>query len=108
MRRRSRGWPTPGRPGRETTSPSDAVGTHRRIVCETPGVLYERADAECGVGLEGDVITTNDVAAFEYKEDDVHGRIIGSYKSTHAIPKFRARLAYFGVERAWGEAMRQI
>jgi len=60
------------------------------------------------VGLEGDVITTNDVAAFEYKEDDVHGRIIGSYKSTHAIPKFRARLAYFGVERAWGEAMRQI
>ena len=60
------------------------------------------------VGLEGDVITTNDVAAFEYKEDDVHGRIVGSYKSTHAIPKFRARLAYFGVERAWGEAMRQI
>jgi len=60
------------------------------------------------VGLEGEVITTNDIAAFEYKEDDVHGRITGTYKSTHAIPKFRARLAYFGLERAWTEAMRQI
>src|SRR6516162_1596815 len=27
------------------------------------------------IGLEGDVITTNDIAAFEYKEEDVHGRI---------------------------------
>src|SRR5690242_4901598 len=40
------------------------------------------------IGLEGDVITTNDIAAFEYKEEDVHGRILGSYSSTHAIPKF--------------------
>jgi len=60
------------------------------------------------IGLEGDVITTNDIAAFEYKEEDVHGRITGTYKSTHAIPKFRARLAYFGLERAWAEAMSQI
>src|SRR6201987_2386419 len=60
------------------------------------------------VGLEGDVITTNDTAAFEYKEEDVHGRIVGTYRSTNAIPKFKSRLVYYGLDRAWAEAMRQI
>ncbi|MCP1756881.1 pilus assembly protein CpaF [Bradyrhizobium elkanii] len=60
------------------------------------------------VGLEGEVITTNDIAVFEYKEEDVHGRIQGVYKSTNAVPKFKSRLAYYGLERAWAEAMAQI
>ncbi|WP_172648094.1 CpaF family protein [Bradyrhizobium elkanii] len=60
------------------------------------------------VGLEGEVITTNDIAMFEYKEEDVHGRIQGVYKSTNAVPKFKSRLAYYGLERAWAEAMAQI
>jgi pilus assembly protein CpaF len=60
------------------------------------------------IGLEGDVITTNDIAAFEYQEEDVHGRISGSYKSSLAIPKFKSRLVYYGLDRAWDEAMRQI
>jgi pilus assembly protein CpaF len=58
--------------------------------------------------LETDVITTNDIAAFEFKEEDVHGRLSGNYRSTHAIPKFKSRLVYYGLERAWAEAMRQI
>ena len=60
------------------------------------------------IGLEGDVITTNDIAAFEYKDEDVHGRISGIYKSTHAVPKFKSRLVYYGLDRAWADAMRQI
>jgi pilus assembly protein CpaF len=60
------------------------------------------------IGLEGEVITTNDIAAFEYKEEDVHGRIVGAYKSAQAVPKLKIRLAYFGFDRAWTEAMRQI
>lgn len=60
------------------------------------------------VGLEGDVITTNDIAVFEYKEEDVHGRIQGAYKSNKAVPKFKSRLVYFGLERAWAEAMEHI
>ncbi|UGY13395.1 Flp pilus assembly complex ATPase component TadA [Bradyrhizobium septentrionale] len=60
------------------------------------------------VGLEGEVITTNDIAMFEYKEEDVHGRIQGAYKSTKAVPKFKSRLVYFGLERAWAEAMEHI
>ena len=60
------------------------------------------------IGLESDVITTNDIAAFEYKEEDVHGRILGIYKSTHAVPKFKSRLVYYGLDRAWAEAVREI
>jgi len=60
------------------------------------------------IGLEGDVITTNDIAAFEYQEEDVNGRISGIYKSSQAVPKFKSRLVYYGLDRAWAEAMRQI
>ncbi|WP_152102543.1 CpaF family protein [Bradyrhizobium sp. TM102] len=60
------------------------------------------------IGLEGEVITTNDIAAFEYQEEDVNGRISGSYKSNLATPKFKSRLVYFGLDGAWAEAMRQI
>jgi pilus assembly protein CpaF len=59
-------------------------------------------------GQEGDVITINDIAAFEYKEEDVHGRISGTYRSTNAVPKFKSRLIYYGLDRVWAEAMRQI
>ncbi|MGY3590513.1 pilus assembly protein CpaF [Bradyrhizobium sp. USDA 4341] len=60
------------------------------------------------IGLEGEVITTNDIALFEYKDEDVHGRISGTYRSTNAVPKFKSRLVYYGLDRAWAEAMRQI
>ncbi|WP_018646303.1 CpaF family protein [Bradyrhizobium huanghuaihaiense] len=60
------------------------------------------------VGLEGEVITTNDIALFEYREEDVHGRIQGTYKSTNAVPKFKSRLVYYGLERAWADAMGRI
>ncbi|MEY9390637.1 pilus assembly protein CpaF [Bradyrhizobium japonicum] len=60
------------------------------------------------IGLEGEVITTNDIAAFEYENEDAHGRISGSYRSTNAVPKFKSRLTYYGLDRAWAEAMRQL
>jgi pilus assembly protein CpaF len=60
------------------------------------------------IGLEGEMITTNDIALFEFKQEDVQGRISGTYKSSHAVPKFNSRLAYFGLDRVWAEAMKQI
>jgi pilus assembly protein CpaF len=33
---------------------------------------------------------------------------VGDYHSTQAIPKFKSRLAYFGLDRAWAESMRQV
>ncbi|MDA9437874.1 pilus assembly protein CpaF [Bradyrhizobium sp. CCBAU 51745] len=60
------------------------------------------------IGLEGEVITTNDIAAFEYQEEDVHGRLSGTYRSNLATPKFKSRLVYYGLDGVWAEAMRQI
>ena len=52
------------------------------------------------IGLEGDVITTNDIALFEFQEEDVHGRISGAYRSTQASQNSRAVLSTTGsIER---------
>jgi pilus assembly protein CpaF len=59
------------------------------------------------VGMEGEVITTNDIASFEFQEEAA-GRIVGHYQSTLSVPRFRSRLAYFGLERAWTDSMRQV
>ena len=64
------------------------------------------------IGLEGDVITTNDIAAFEYQQEDVHGQISGTYRSTQAIPKFKAVLPIMGLIelglRLWAAIMQQF
>ena len=59
-------------------------------------------------GLEGDVITSNDIAAFQFDHEDAQGRIHGKYTSPQAIPRFMSRLAAFGLDRAWTEAARDI
>jgi pilus assembly protein CpaF len=60
------------------------------------------------IGMEGEVITTNNIASFEFQQETAQGRISGVYKSTQAVPKFKDRLAYFGLDRAWAESMGQL
>jgi len=60
------------------------------------------------VGMEGEVITTNDIANFVFDSEDPHGRILGRYRSTQAIPKFKSRLAYFNLDRMWAESIREV
>lgn len=60
------------------------------------------------VGMEEDVITTNNIATFEYKGEDVHGKLSGSYSKPQAQPNFLSRLAYFGLDRAWVEVIREV
>jgi pilus assembly protein CpaF len=59
-------------------------------------------------GLEGEVITTNEIATFVYGNEDAQGRIAGKYDSPHAIPGFLGRLSYFGLDRLWADAAREI
>ncbi len=59
-------------------------------------------------GLEEDVITTNDIAFFKFSHEDAKGRIVGNYASSLALPKFTERLTYFGLDRAWREAMQEV
>ena len=49
-------------------------------------------------GLEGDVITTQEVFAFRQTGIDPKGQVLGSFHATGVRPKFVDRLAVFGVE----------
>jgi pilus assembly protein CpaF len=56
-------------------------------------------------GLEGDVITMNDLVAFEFDGEDARGRIRGEWRAASIKPGFADRLAYFGLEDAWSQAL---
>ncbi len=58
-------------------------------------------------GLEGDVITMNDVFAFEYDGDDPAGRIRGRWVTPATRPGFMDRLTYFGLGEAWMRALQE-
>jgi pilus assembly protein CpaF len=59
-------------------------------------------------GQEGDVITMNDIAVFEFEREDSQGRIVGRYRSGGMRPKFLERLEYFGMDRAWMQAVQGL
>jgi len=58
--------------------------------------------------MEGDVITMNDIVKFEFSRENARGQIVGEYKSLHAVSAFVDRLEYFGLKRAWNEALQEI
>lgn len=52
------------------------------------------------MGMEGDVIVTQDLYHYEFKGEDDHGMLIGEFTSTGLRPHFTTRAAYFGLEHA--------
>jgi pilus assembly protein CpaF len=56
-------------------------------------------------GMEGDVITLNDVFKLEIIGEDQNGKLIGRYKTSIARPHCMQRLAYFGLDRVWMTAL---
>jgi pilus assembly protein CpaF len=59
------------------------------------------------IGLEGDIVTLNDVALFEYEGENPDGSLRGRYRLSRVRPHFAKRLAYFGLERAWLDALEE-
>ena len=57
------------------------------------------------VGMEGDVVTTQDLFTYEYEGEDSRGRLLGNFVCAHVAPHFLPRAAYYGLERALREAM---
>jgi pilus assembly protein CpaF len=57
------------------------------------------------VGMEGEIITMQDLFTFEYHGENRDGTLIGNFKSTQLRPYFAQRAAYFGLERALIAAM---
>lgn len=52
------------------------------------------------VGMEGDVIVTQDLYHYEYQGEDEHGMLIGNFASTGLRPNFTPRAGYYGLEQA--------
>ena len=57
------------------------------------------------VGMEGDVITMNEVFAFEFIGEDATGRLSGTYKTSGAQPGFLEKLRYYGYDKIWMSAL---
>jgi pilus assembly protein CpaF len=57
------------------------------------------------VGMEGDVITTQELFAFHYEGEQPDGRLKGRFESSGLRPHFTQRAEYYGLDRALLEAM---
>ncbi len=58
------------------------------------------------VGMEGDVIITQDLFVYEIVGEDANGKIIGRHRSTGiARPHFWDRARYYNEERRLAEAL---
>ena len=57
------------------------------------------------IGMEGDVITMQDLFVFEYQGEDEDGRILGRHRPTGLRPKFWDRARYFGLESELAQAL---
>jgi pilus assembly protein CpaF len=57
------------------------------------------------VGMEGDVITTQDLFQFELEGEGPDGKLIGRYRGSGLRPHFTPKAAYFGLDKALVEAI---
>ena len=57
------------------------------------------------VGMEGDIITTQELYSYEFEGEGQDGMLRGSFKSSGLRPHFTAKAEYFGLDRALLEAV---
>ena len=59
------------------------------------------------VGMEGEVVTLQDIFVYEILGEDAHGKLIGRHRYSGLRPKFYERARYFGKERDLVAALEQ-
>jgi pilus assembly protein CpaF len=57
------------------------------------------------MGMEGDVIITQDLFTYEFKGETADGKLAGVFKSSGLRPFFLPRAAYYGLDRVLMEAV---
>jgi len=68
------------------------------------GVRRIKAISEV-VGMEGDVITTQDLFVYKFSGEDENGKLIGNWTSTGVRPHFMSKAEYYGLDRALAEVI---
>ncbi|KNY20473.1 CpaF family protein [Methylobacterium sp. ARG-1] len=90
--------------------------TLREMICGSIDVVIQAMRLRDGsrrithitevLGMEGDVITTQDVFLYDIVGEDPNGKLIGRHRSTGVgRPKFWERARYYGLDRRLGEAL---
>jgi pilus assembly protein CpaF len=90
--------------------------TIREMICASVDVVIQGSRLRDGsrkithitevVGLEGDVIITQDLFVFDFIGEDANGRVIGRHRSTGiGRPRFWERARYFGEEKRLAAAL---
>ncbi|MCJ2142575.1 CpaF family protein [Methylobacterium sp. E-066] len=90
--------------------------TLREMICGSIDVVIQAMRLRDGsrrithitevLGMEGDVITTQDVFLYDIVGEDPNGKLIGRHRSTGiGRPKFWERARYYGLDRRLGEAL---
>jgi len=57
------------------------------------------------VGMEGDIITTQDLFTYKYEGETADGKLRGNFQTSGLRPHFMPRAEYFGLDRALLEAV---
>lgn len=57
------------------------------------------------IGMEGEVVTLQDICVYEIEGEDANGKIVGRHKFTGMRPSFWEKAKYYGLERKLAEAM---
>ena len=57
------------------------------------------------LGMEGDIITLQDIFLFEFEGEDENGKIFGSHEPTGLRPQFWDKARYFGLEQKLAKAL---
>jgi len=57
------------------------------------------------VGMEGDVITTQDLFKYKFTGEDANGKLVGTWECSGVRPHFTPRAEYFGLDRSLLECM---
>jgi len=59
-------------------------------------------------GMEGDIVTMNDIFQLEIQGEGPDGRLFGRYKVSKMPPSFLRRLSYFGLDQKWKAALDEV
>ncbi|HYE00746.1 MAG TPA: CpaF family protein, partial [Alphaproteobacteria bacterium] len=57
------------------------------------------------VGMEGEVVTTQELFSYEFEGEGADGKLKGSFRSSGLRPHFMPKAEYYGLDRMLTEAL---